>query len=405
MWAAPLRGKVAPVSPRIRQFALDVALAAGVALLSVIDALGLATPRHPSPSSGLLGVGLALATSVPLVARRRFPVPVLLVVEAATVVRIALNGALVHVGLVGDGILGLLVAVFTVATLLDRRSSLALTGGVVAINLLAFAAVLVFGPPGANVYSGLLSAVAVIGSWALGDNLETRRAYLEALVERAQRLERDQEERARLAVTDERTRIARELHDVVAHHVSAIAVQAGAAEEIAERDPIRARRALAAIQATSRQALAEMRAIVGILRESDGPQALAPQPTLTEIQRLAEQTRASGLQVDVRYLGTPRPLSEAMDLSAYRIVQEALTNTLRHAHATRATIAIDYRPSALEIVVSNDGVPPWGEPWSGRGLVGMQERVALFNGSLDVGPSAEGEFRVHARLPLDGDGR
>jgi signal transduction histidine kinase len=393
------------VTSRSRQLLADLAVSASVALFSAIGALGLATPRHPSPSSGLVGVALALATSLPLIARRRFPVAVLLVVEAATVLRIAFNGALVREGLFGDGILGLLVAVFTVATLLDRRRSLALAVGVAGINLTAFAAVLVVGPPGANAYSGLLSAVAIIGAWALGDNLETRRAYLAALVERAAHLERDQEERARLAVVDERTRLARELHDVVAHHVSAIAVQAGAAEEIAERDPARARRALAAIQATSRQALAEMRAIVGVLRESGDPQSLAPQPTLAQVQRLAEQTRAAGLPVDVRYLGDERPLPEAVDLSAYRIVQEALTNTLKHARATRATVAIEYLPGALDILVSDDGAGPAKGTRAGRGLVGMRERVALFHGSLEVGRSREGEFRVHAHLPLDGNGR
>jgi signal transduction histidine kinase len=393
------------VTPRSRQLLLDGAIAAGVALISVFDALGLATPRHQVPSTGLLGVAAALASSLPLVARRRFPVAVLVVVEAATVLRIALSGMPGHLQLIGDGTLGLLVAVFTVATQLDRRRSLPLTGGVVVINALAIAAVLLVGPPGGSVFPGLLSAVAVAGAWALGDNLETRRAYLAALVERAAHLERDQEERARLAVVDERTRIARELHDVVAHHVSAIAVQAGAAEEIAERDPARARRALSAIQATSRQALAEMRAIVGILRESEDSEALAPQPTLAQVQRLAEQTRSAGLPVEVRYRGEPRPLPEAIDLSAYRIVQEALTNTLKHARATRATVAIEYGPTALDVVVSNDGAAPANGTRSGRGLVGMRERVGLFHGTLEVGPSPEGEFRVHAHLPLHGTGR
>jgi signal transduction histidine kinase len=393
------------VTPRSRQLLLDGAIAAAVAVVSVLDALGLATPRHEVPSTGLLGVVAALASSLPLVVRRRFPVAVLVVVEAATVLRIALNGTPGHIQLIGDGTLGLLVAVFTVATQLDRRRSLPLTGAVVLVNALAIGAVLVIGPPGGSVFPGLLSAVAVAGAWALGDNLETRRAYLAALVERTAHLERDQEERARLAVVDERTRIARELHDVVAHHVSAIAVQAGAAEEIAERDPARARRALSAIQATSRQALAEMRAIVGILRESEASEALAPQPTLAQVQRLAEQTRAAGLPVELRYRGEPRQLPEAVDLSAYRIVQEALTNTLQHARATRATVAIEYGPAALDIVVSNDGAAPLDATRSGRGLVGMRERVGLFHGTLEVGPSPEGEFRVHAHLPLDGNGR
>ncbi|MBO0703280.1 MAG: hypothetical protein J2P38_10135, partial [Candidatus Dormibacteraeota bacterium] len=213
------------MAPRLRQLGSDLALALGVAVLAVIDAMGLATPTHPSPSSGLLGVALALAASLPLIARRRFPVSVLVVVEAATIARISLveaamvaqislSGALVHVGVVGDGVLGLLVAVFTVATRLPRKQSLSLTLAVVIINGIAFTAVAVFGPPGISLFAGLMSAVALIGAWALGDNLETRRAYLAALVERAAHLERDQEERARVAVAGERTRIAREVHDV-----------------------------------------------------------------------------------------------------------------------------------------------------------------------------------------------
>jgi signal transduction histidine kinase len=148
-----------------------------------------------------------------------------------------------------------------------------------------------------------------------------------------------------------------------------------------------------------------MRAIVGILRESEASEALAPQPTLAQVQRLAEQTRAAGLPVELRYRGEPRQLPEAVDLSAYRIVQEALTNTLKHARATRATVAIEYGPAALDIIVSNDGAAPLTRTRSGRGLVGMRERVGLFHGTLEVGPSPEGEFRVHAHLPLDGDGQ
>ncbi|MBO0690347.1 MAG: sensor histidine kinase, partial [Candidatus Dormibacteraeota bacterium] len=331
------------------------------------------------------------------------------VVEAATLLHIVLVSPQARHGLLGAGTLGVLVAVYTVAVVLDRRRSLMLTAAVVVLNATAFALVNVVVAGGAqdSLYGLVVSAVAVAGAWALGDNLETRRAYLAALEERAAHLEREQEERARGAVLDERSRIARELHDVVAHHVSAIAVQAGAAAEVAERDPPRTRRALGAIQETARVALAEMRAIVGVLRESeDGEGApIAPQPTLGALERLVDQTRAAGLDVDLVCRGTPRQLPEAVDLSAYRIVQEALTNTLKHARATRVTVTIGYQAAAVDILVTNDGVAPNARPVAdGRGLVGMRERVALFHGQLEAGPSGGG-FRVHARLPVGGDGR
>lgn len=389
-------GNVHRMAASADQRVSDLVLCAAVTGLAVADALGFKVPDHYVTPTGPFDVALALTASLPIAVRHRFPVAVLAIVEAATALRIVLDG-----GLLGIGALGLLVAVFTVATQLDRTHSLRLTGRVVVTNVLAFVAVLFIGHTDA-VRNGIFFATSVAGSWALGDNLGTRRAYLAALVERARHLEGEQEARAQRAVLGERTRIARELHDVIAHHVSAIAVQAGAAEEIAERNPRRAQAALRSIQGASRQALAEMRAIVGILRDSEDRECLAPQPTMAQVRRLAKQIGGAGLEVEVRVEGVIRPLPELVELSAYRIVQEALTNTLRHTSATRATVTILYGATVLDVVVCNDGVVPSGALSApGRGLVGMRERVALFHGRLEVGPSPEGGFRVHAHLPLE----
>ena len=206
------------------------------------------------------------------------------------------------------------------------------------------------------------------------------------------------------AIDQERSRIARELHDVVAHHVSAIAVQAGAAEEIAERNPRRARETLQFIQHTSRQALAEMRAMLNVLRSDDelGTER-EPQPSLSQVERLVGQSRAAGLPVTLQVEGTMQSLPEALDVSAYRIVQEALTNSLKHAGPAHAHVLVRYGADALELEVSDDGHGPTAGQngaGEGRGLIGMRERVALFDGELVTGAAPGAGFRVQARFPI-----
>jgi signal transduction histidine kinase len=347
----------------------------------------------------VLGIALALVGSLPVAVRRRWPLAVLAIVETTVAVHLAVIDPNLRAGT-----LGLVVAVYTVAAMLPRPVSLRAAVAVAALNTVILLVVLATGNLTALPNLFMLT-VLVAGSWALGDNIGTRRAYLASLEERASRLEREQQERAALAVLDERSRIARELHDVVAHHVSAIAVQAGAAEEIAESDPRRARQVLRTIQSTSRQALAEMRALVGVLRDDGDDVRLAPQPGLAQLDRLVAQTRAAGLDVAVHVEGQRRPLPEALDLSAFRVVQEALTNTLKHAQAAHAEVVVRYGDADLELVVTDDGTRGNGSasmPGPGRGLVGMRERVALFHGQLDVGRAPGGGFRVHARLPIDG---
>ncbi|HEV7677015.1 MAG TPA: sensor histidine kinase [Candidatus Dormibacteraeota bacterium] len=383
----------------------DLVLGAVITLISVGAAIpaGGVDERHPRlpgtiTATYVLGVVLALMGSLPIVARRRWPLAVLGAVELA----VALHLVAVDTNL-RAGVLGLAIAVYTVAAHLPREVSLKAAVTVAGINTVIFIVLFAVGRSGAMPNLFMLT-VLVAGSWALGDNIGTRRAYLATLEERAARLEREQQESSERAVLDERSRIARELHDVVAHHVSAIAVQAGAAEEIAEQDPRRAREVLGTIQSTSRQALAEMRALVGVLRDEPGEQSLAPQPGLAQLDRLVAQTRAAGLAVQVHVEGDARPLPEALDLSAFRVVQEALTNTLKHAGAASAEVIVRYGDADLELIVSDDGSGNGGPPdaGAGRGLVGMRERVALFHGRLDVGRAPGGGFRVHARLPIAG---
>ncbi len=302
----------------------------------------------------------------------------------------------------GPGGLGLAVALYTVASRVERRVSLRLAALIASVNALILLISALLGRPNSWPTLFILTAFT-FASWSLGDNIRTRRAYLAGLEERARRLEQEKEENIRRAAQDERTRIARELHDVVAHHVSAIAVQAGAGAEIVERDPQRAREVLRFIQEASREALAEMRAMLNVLH-SDGPgEDRTPQPTLAQIERLVNQSRAAGLSVTLQVEGAAQPLPEALDVSAYRIVQEALTNTLKHAGPAHARVVVRYKPDALELEISDDGhgvldAAPNAD--AGRGLIGMRERVVLFGGELETGPAPGQGFLVRACFPL-----
>ncbi|HWE64983.1 MAG TPA: sensor histidine kinase [Chloroflexota bacterium] len=376
----------------------DILLTLAVTALSLGALLGPTdTARVPATT---LSVALILLGALPLVLRRRYPVMVLLVIELAVVLFLATTNPLDGGAFNG---LGLGVALYTVANRTDRQTSLRIAALVAALNALVLLIDTALGKVG-SLPSLFVATAVVVGSWSLGENVRTRRAYLAQLEERARRLELEREENAHRAVQEERTRIARELHDIVAHHVSAIAVQAGAAEEIAERDPRRAREVLQTIQGTSRQALAEMRAMLNVLRSGDEAGARRdPQPSVAHLERLVSQSRAAGLPVTLQVAGTERPLPEALAISAYRIVQEALTNSLRHAGPAHALVLVRYADEALELEINDDGRGPGvarDGASEGRGLVGMRERVALFGGDLVAGAVPGQGFRVRARLPL-----
>jgi signal transduction histidine kinase len=230
---------------------------------------------------------------------------------------------------------------------------------------------------------------------------ERRAAELEL---RAVELERERDERERAAVVAERTRIARELHDVVGHSIGVMMAQTGAARFLVDHEPERAREALLAVEDAGRQALTEMRHMLEILRADDAAEALGPQPGLRDLDRLVASSRASGLEVTLRVDGEPGPLPVGLELAAYRIVQEALTNARKHGGETRASVVVRRTRGALEVTVESDGssaAPANGSAADGHGVIGMRERVALYHGELDAGPLPDGRYAVRARLPLE----
>jgi signal transduction histidine kinase len=344
---------------------------------------------------------LTLGMTVPVAWRRRAPRVVLATTFGAMVVYLAADWPETL------ATLGSLIAVYSVAAHVPRpeaKVALGITGVVLALLLVA-------GSLATEVtYEMLVSNFIVFGTaWILGDNMRTRRAYVAELEARAERLDLDRRRQARRAVADERARIARELHDVVAHSVSVMVVQAGAARRVLASDPGAAAGALGSIEATGREALAEMRRMLGVLRSADEPSEpgldRAPQPDVGHLDRLVAAAREAGLDTELVVEGEPRPLPVGVDVSAYRIVQEALTNSLKHAGPARACVCVRYGERQLDIEVTDDGrgaaAPAAREP-GGHGLVGMRERVNLFSGELHAGPRAGGGFGVRARLPLDG---
>ena len=253
----------------------------------------------------------------------------------------------------------------------------------------------------------IASEIFVGGAWLAGWTLRRRRARWAELQARAERLEREREEEARRAVTEERLRIARELHDVIAHSMSVIAVQSAVGNHVIDSQPAEARQALAAIEATSRSALTEMRRLLGVLRQEGEPRgSLTPAPGLADLSALAGQVRDAGLTVWINVDGQRGPVPPGIDLSAYRIIQEALTNVIKHAAAAPASVTIRYRPDSVTVEIADQGAgaPAVGVPapraGSGHGIIGMRERVAVFGGEFSAGPGADGGFRVRACFPI-----
>ena len=348
-------------------------------------------------SRGILALGYALALlhTLPLAARRRFPGAVLGLCVASGLAVAALGLSPIVLGL------AILVAVYSVAAYGTRSVSLA---GLAAAEVGSVAVQLT---PGRFQAPTVVSNGLVIGAaWLLGHFVGVRRAYTARLEERTAELERAREELARRAVTEERLRLARELHDVVAHAMSVIAVQSGVGAHVASTQPEEAAKALAAIEVTSRAALEELRRLLGVLRQDSEPQGdLSPVPGLADLDSLLAEVAKAGLGVRLRVEGTPSQLPAGVDLSAYRIVQEALTNVVKHAGPARAQVVVGYRDREVTVEVTDDGrgvgaLASDGRAGVGHGLIGMRERVAAFDGDLEAGPRPGGGFRVAARLPL-----
>lgn len=367
------------------------ALEIGVATALGIVFLGSVPAGDPQGSLDALGWALLLANTLPLLGLRRNPLAVLLCFCLAYPFWVALEypvhllqslPTLVAMGAVGAA----------QRPLWWRAIAL-----VQPVEMMAF---VIVGPwdDAEPLEIGYVAIVFII-VWAFGVALAERREHARALEEKTVALQAAQEELARRAVVEERTRIARDLHDIVAHAMSLITVQAGVGAHLIDRDPEQAGKALRVIEETGRTALNEMRRVLQAMRSDEA--STEPQPSLSSLQELAAHIESAGTPVALRIEGDARPLPAGLQVSAYRIAQEALTNTVKHAPGSRATLTLRYLPTMLEVEVVNVGrrIDP-ASSGVGHGLKGMRERVALYGGSLDAGP-CDGGFRVYAALPVD----
>jgi signal transduction histidine kinase len=380
----------------------DSGLALAAAGLSTLLFTDFVNAAQPTPPRGILALGYALVLlhTLPLAARRRFPGTVLGISVASGLAVLALGMFPEVLGI------AILVAVYSVAAYGDRWVALA---GLAAAEFGSAVAPLPQ-PVRQEVPTVVGNGLIIGAAWLLGHFVGRRRAYT-ARLERTAELERTRAEQARRAVAEERLRLARELHDVVAHSISVIAVQSGVGAHVAQTQPEEAAKALAAIEATSRAALTELRRLLGVLRQDDESEgSLAPVPGLADLDGLLAEVAKAGLAVRLQVEGRPAPLPAGVDLSAYRIVQEALTNVVKHAGPARAQVVIRYRDHEVMVEVTDDGRGAVtsvsdGRARVGHGLIGMRERVAVFGGDLQTGPRPGGGFRVAARLPFAADQR
>ncbi|MDX3235616.1 sensor histidine kinase [Streptomyces sp. ME03-5709C] len=349
-------------------------------------------------------VPLALALSVVVALRRRMPEKMLLLALLVGVLQVVLDVQ------VNPGDFAMLLIIYTVAANGARWASrLALVGGLLASPVSTLRWPNEGEGQWADTVATVFLAVPFVLAWVIGDSLRTRRAYYAELEERAARLQREREAQSKAAVAAERARIARELHDVVAHNVSVMVVQADGAAYVLDASPGQAKQALQTISTTGRQALTEMRRLLGVLRAGDdcGGEYL-PQPGVDQLTDLIEQVRGAGLPVAFEVEGETRPLASGVELTAYRIVQEALTNTRKHGGAeARAKVRLTFTDSELSLLIEDDGrgaqqelYEGGGEDGQGQGLIGMRERVGMVSGTLDAGPRPGGGFRISAVLPL-----
>ncbi|GGS66576.1 sensor histidine kinase [Streptomyces griseoviridis] len=360
--------------------------------------------EHGTDAPALI-VPFAVLLCLVLALRRRMPEKMLLLSLVLGVGQLALDVTT----MIAD--FAMLVIVYTVAATGARWASrLALATGLCAAPVAQLRWPSDQAGVAGNIALTVFMTVPFALAWVLGDSIRTRRAYFAQLEERAARLEKEREAQAKVAVAAERARIARELHDVVAHNVSVMVVQADGAAYVLDAAPDQAKKALETISSTGRQALAEMRRLLGVLRTGEHQEAgeYVPQPDVRQIEDLVEQCRGSGLPVDFEVEGTPRPLPSGVELTAYRIVQEALTNTRKHGgEGAGASVRLVYFDDGLGLLVEDDGkgaprekYEDGGVDGQGHGLIGMRERVGMVGGTLDAGPRPGGGFRISALLPL-----
>ena len=396
---------------RLPVLAQDALLGVFVAVMQVQG--NLAKPSdvgtRPLTDFGYLGFILLIASGLVLAVRRRWPVPVFIATALASLAYYTIGFS------DGPGWIALFVALYTLTAYGDGRRSVAIAG--VGITVLATGWLIAAADiePRAAIGWVFFRIAASVMAAALGESVRSRRVVAAEALERARQAERTREEEARSRVGAERLRIAREVHDTVAHAIAIINVQAGVTAYLLDKRPERAREALVAIEQTSAQALHEMRAVLGVLRDSDNGRV--PHPGLGQVNELTAIAREAGLYVKLDVTSSTTPLPSAVDHTVYRILQESITNVIRHVGPTRVTVALDYGTDVLEVRVTDEGgrdasgndaggpQPAAGtvngssaEP--GRGIVGMRERCGLLGGELTAGPRPCGGFEVKARLPL-----
>ena len=382
-----LAARVAALPGHRQEFLADAGLAAGLAAVNVGAILPYRDQLHPA----WLAVVLVAAQAVPLAWRRRFPVVVALVIGAARV----------GYDRIGFGFapfpLGPAIAFYTI---IERKGPV---WRWIAVVLSATGITLSEASPGHDQpYDATIQALIFLTAWGAGLLSRASGANLRAARARAERAEAELDREAARAAEVERSRIARELHDVVAHHVSLMAVQAEAAASLLPGKPEQASRSVQIVGDTARQALTELRRLLGVLRAPAEPPDTMPSASLADLGPVLDQVREAGMPVELDVLGTPFPLAPSIEVTAFRIVQEALTNTLRHTAAPRACVTVRYEPGFVTVAVTDRGPrrePPAAVNGSGLGLAGIAERVASCGGNLAVGPTAEDGFAVTARLP------
>ena len=348
-------------------------------------------------------VPCGLLMTVPLLWRRRWTVATTVSVYGAAVVQTAVLRAELPAGF----LVSTLVTAFAIGAYLEDRTGFATLG----FALAAACTIALLDPTNEGAVSVVVIDLVFVGApWFVGRTVRRMRGQHRALESLTVRLEHEREQNARASVLEERSRIARELHDIIAHSLSVMVVQAGAAGAALDHDPGAARAPIEAIRVTGQQALTEMRRLLGILRTDEPAMTLAPQPGLDNLDALVRQARDAGLDVQLAVEGARQPLPTGLDVAVYRLVQESLTNIRKHARASRATVAINFERAGVEVQVTDDGaaraaaaggLARHGQTY-GHGLIGMRERVALYGGTLDAGPCSEGGWKVRARLPIAG---